>query len=90
MVNIICEIVGWAGTAAYIAGYLFLALGRLKADRTLYHFLNIAGAIGLTVNALHYGNYPSVFVNLAWFAIGLVAVIVILRKQRVHSDEAIE
>lgn len=90
MVNTVSEVIGWIGTAMYIGAYLFLTLGKLSVDRTLYHFINILGAVGLMINAFHYGNYPSVFVNVAWLAIALLAVMMILRKRRVHSGEAVE
>lgn len=84
------EIMGWIGTIAYIIAYLLLSMGKLKPSRIMYHSLNIVGAIGLIINASHYGNYPSVFVNIAWFTIAIIAIFFIVKKWRIHSDEVVE
>lgn len=75
------NIIGWLGTFCYIIAYLLLSLGKIRSERPLYHFLNILGAVGLTVNALHLEDYPNVIVNLVWFGIAVAAVVLILRKR---------
>ena len=80
------EIIGWLGTLIYIAAYALLTWGKLRSDRSLYHILNVFGAAGLIVNGIYHGDYPSIFVNLAWLGIALVAAGIIFLKSRSPSD----
>lgn len=75
------DVLGWLGTLSYIIAYLLLSLGKLKAEQKTYHLLNILGAIGLIVNAIHLDDYPNIIVNIVWFAIGCMALISIARKK---------
>jgi|KBSMisStaDraftv2_1062788.scaffolds.fasta_scaffold598675_2 hypothetical protein len=72
---------GWIGTASYLVAYLLLSMGKLRADKKLYHLLNILGAIGLTYNAVSLRDFPNVVVNIVWALIALWAVWFILRRQ---------
>ncbi len=71
---------GWMGTIAYLMAYLLLSTGKLKADKKLYHLLNILGAIGLTYNAVRLNDYPNVIVNIAWAIIAFWAIWLIRRR----------
>lgn len=75
------DLIGWLGTLAYIVAYLLLSLGKLKAEQKTYHVLNILGAVGLTVNAIHLNDYPNIIVNIVWLAIALMALIIVIRKK---------
>jgi len=75
------DLIGWIGTLAYIVAYLLLSLGKLKPEQKAYHLLNIFGAVGLIVNAIHLDDYPNIIVNIVWFAIGFTALISIARKK---------
>ena len=57
--SVAAEVIGWAG-----AGCLLLA----------YQLLNLAGAAGLTVNAVVHHAWPSAALNLLWAAIGIAAL----------------
>ena len=74
--------IGWLGTLAYIVAYLLLSIGKLKAEQKTYHLLNILGALGLIVNAIHLDDYPNIIVNIVWFAIGFMALIFIIKKRK--------
>jgi hypothetical protein len=73
---------GWAGSIAYLFAYLLLALNKLKPDHKAYHYLNVAGATGLTLNAIFLQDYPNVIVNIAWGVIALIAILTIVRRKR--------
>ncbi|HVV07049.1 MAG TPA: hypothetical protein VHC96_22630 [Puia sp.] len=75
------SLLGWIGTASYLVAYLLLSMGRLRADKKLYHLLNILGAIGLTYNAVALHDFPNVVVNIAWAAIAVWAIWLILRRE---------
>ena len=78
----VSSLLGWIGTLAYLIAYLLLSTGKLKADKKLYHVLNIMGAIGLTYNAVMLDDYPNVIVNIAWAAIACWAILLILRRRQ--------
>ena len=73
---------GWTGSIAYLSGYLLLSMNKLKPDHKTYHALNIAGAAGLTLNAVFLDDYPNVIVNLAWGMIAITAIATIAKKKR--------
>ena len=76
------DLIGWLGTLAYIIAYLLLSIGKLKAEQKTYHLLNILGALGLIVNAIHLNDYPNIIVNAVWFAIGFIGLIFIIKKRK--------
>ncbi len=81
MVTWLPTMAGWIGTASYLAAYLLLSIGKLKADRPLYHILNVAGAAGLVYNAIALKDLPNVIVNIAWAIIAFFALGAIGRKK---------
>ena len=78
----VSSLLGWIGTLAYLIAYLLVSTGKLKADKKLYHVLNIMGAIGLTYNAVMLNDYPNVIVNIAWAVIACWAILLILRRKQ--------
>ena len=68
------EIIGWAGSLAVIAAYALLSAGRLNGRSLAYQLLNLAGALGMAINGLAHSALPSVFTNLIWMAVGLIAL----------------
>jgi hypothetical protein len=71
---IVVEIVGWFGVLFYVTAYLMLSLGKLKAHNYGFHFLNMLGAIGLSIDAAFQGDWPNLVVNILWLLIGIFAV----------------
>ena len=72
--NLVIEIVGWAGAALVLAGYGLLSAHKLDSRSVTYQMLNIGGAAGLVINAAWNGAIPSAAVNLIWMGIGAHAV----------------
>jgi len=70
------------GTFAYLIAYFLLSINRLKAEKKLYHILNVAGAIGLACNAVFLKDYPNVIVNVVWATIALSAILLIALRKR--------
>lgn len=81
MVITFSEAMGWLGSFLYVVAYLLLSLKKLTGDNPRYHLLNIAGAVGLIVNALHWRDYPSLAVNIIWMIIGSFALIMMVRRK---------
>ncbi len=87
--TILWEVLGWAGAAALLIAYALLSAGRLLPGRT-YHLINIAGSVGLGVNALVHHAFPGLVVNMVWLLIGTVSLLGVTRRlrRRAAEDEA--
>lgn len=80
--NLLVEITGWAGAGCLLLAYGLLSARRINAG-VIYQLVNLAGAVGLAVNAVAHGAWPSACLNLVWLLIGLVAL------QRERSRRAV-
>jgi hypothetical protein len=65
---VLYEVVGWIGAACVLLAYVIVT--RFGTSRG-YHLLNLLGAAGLLVNALHHRAFPSTFVNIVWAIIAV-------------------
>lgn len=72
--DILIDIIGWFGAAALLIAFALVSARRVEGDSTTYQSLNIAGSIFLMVNTVHYGAYPSAFVNLIWLSIAIYTI----------------
>ena len=72
--NVVIEVLGWAGMALIVGAYALLSSGRLAADSKTYQYINIAGTAGLIVNGGARGAYPSAVLNVIWIGIGIYAL----------------
>lgn len=77
----VSTVVGWLGTGFYLLAYLLVSFNKVKANKPTYHILNILGALGLILHAVYMGDGPNLICNLAWLAIALVAIAVIVVKK---------
>ena len=73
-------IIGWLGAFLYIIAYFLVSIKKIQADHLTFQLLNIAGGVCLIVNSLHQSDYPSVFTNGVWAAIGVFAIYYNKRK----------
>jgi hypothetical protein len=68
------EVVGWAGAALILGGYLLITMGKVTGQSALYQWMNVAGAAGFIVNGWWHGAVPSAALNVVWMMIGGVAL----------------
>lgn len=68
------EIIGWIGAFLYITAYLLVSIKKIQAHHLTFQLLNILGGVCLIVNSLRQSDYPSVFTNGVWAAIGVFAI----------------
>lgn len=66
--------VGWAGAVLTLIAYGLVSTRRVAGDSLSYQSLNIAGAVGLTINTAYHGAFPSAVVNVAWIGIALYSI----------------
>jgi hypothetical protein len=90
MTGMLAEVAGWGGAALLLLAYLLLSMGRIAAGRA-FQAMNLLGSLGLAVNALVHGAWPSATLNVIWLAIALNGVLVgaeRVRRQRARHDQA--
>jgi hypothetical protein len=73
MTRLLVDIAGWAGAVALLLAYALVSLGHASGAGLRFQVLNLAGAVGLLVNGVYHGAWPSAGVNTVWLVIGVVA-----------------
>jgi hypothetical protein len=82
-IDILMEVVGWAGAVLILAGYGLLSAGKLDGKSPTYQWLNVVGALGFIANSAWHSAWPSAILNVIWVGIGLVALVRIVgRRER--------
>lgn len=77
--NLLVDVLGWAGTAALLIAYIMVSSKKLEGDSVVYQLLNLGGSGLLIINSFFYGAFPSVGVNVVWIGIAILAL---LKKAR--------
>ena len=62
------EVVGWVGAVLVLLAYWDVTTHGTSLH---YHVMNLLGAAGLLVNALHHRALPSTAVNVVWAGIAI-------------------
>ena len=78
--DIVFEVIGWAGTVLILTAYLLLSLGKLTNGRT-YQLINLIGAVGLLVNGAVHAAWPSAILNVVWSGIAVFSLVQLARKR---------
>jgi hypothetical protein len=65
---VVYEVAGWFGAACVLLAYVIVTR---FGTSVRYHLLNLLGAGGLLLNALHHRAFPSSFVNVVWAMIAV-------------------
>ncbi len=68
------DILGWVGASVVLVAYALVSARRVSGDSTAYQLLNLVGSAFLIINTVHYGAYPSTFVNVVWLGIAVYAI----------------
>lgn len=80
-IDILMEVVGYAGGALILAGYFLLSAGRVSAKSVSYQAMNVVGALGFIANSGWHNAWPSAILNVIWVGIGVVALASIYRRR---------
>ena len=79
------ELIGWAGASAFVIAYLLLSIKVLSSEKVLYHGLNAAGGLMMSVSTYHLADRPAFFVNVIWMGIAVYAIFrIVLLKTGKH------
>jgi thiol:disulfide interchange protein len=69
------ERLGWLGFMLIISAYFFVTVSAFEVSSSLYHLLNLAGALCMAANASHNKAKPLFWLNIAWSFIAAVGLI---------------
>ena len=72
--SLVFDSLGWLGAILLLVAYVLVSSKRVDGSSASYQLLNIAGSLLLLSNNVHYGAYPSGFVNLVWSLVAVVAI----------------
>ncbi len=75
MTGVLIDVAGWLGAASLLAAYALVSSGRLAGRGLGFQLLNLAGAVGLLVNGVYHGAWPSAALNAVWLVVGVVALV---------------
>jgi hypothetical protein len=88
MTGVLVDLGGWAGAAALLLAYGLVSTGRLSGRSVGFQLLNLFGAVGLLVNGVWHGAWPSAALNAVWLVIGFSALIRLRGMQEVAAPTA--
>lgn len=80
--SIVWEIIGWTATVLLVGGYALVATRKLNAHSTVYHVLNVIGAIGLAAYSLYKVAWPQFALNLFWGAVAVIGIMIAIRATK--------
>jgi hypothetical protein len=80
------DFLGWTGSIEVILAYVLVSYERLSATSRLYQWLNLTGSIGLLINTVYYGAFPSTVVNIVWLFVALSALYRIIQRPNEASS----
>ena len=75
----IYQIIGFVGMLFIVYAYFLLQTKKTDFDSSLYQYLNLIGAILLTISLLVHFNLGSLLIEIFWIAITLYGI---LRKKK--------
>lgn len=84
MIRFLVDVAGWLGAGALLSAYALVSSGRLRGRAIGFQLLNLAGAVGLLVNGVYHGAWPSAGLNSVWLVVGLTAL-TRLRRTEGHT-----
>ena len=72
--KLLVDVIGWLGAVGVLVAYAAVSTRRVSGTACSYQVMNAGGSIGLLVNTLYYGAYPSTVVNAIWLGIAFYAL----------------
>lgn len=72
--SILVEIIGWAGTIMILGAYALSSLSYIDVKNKSYQYLNLFGALGLTIISFYKGVSQPAVLNLIWSIIALAGL----------------
>jgi hypothetical protein len=82
-IEILIEVVGWAGSVLIVGAYALNLNGKLDANDLRYIWTNIIGAIFFMINSYSHGAMPSFVVNIIWIGFAINSIIQLQKAKKV-------
>lgn len=79
---------GWVGAVTCLVAYVMVTRGRWAASSGRYQLANVVSGLFMGLVAARSGVWPSVLTNAVWTAVGVYAVLVVLKARRERIAEA--
>ena len=79
--EIMVDLLGWGGTAAFVIAYYLVSCGKLSVDSVLYQVLNLGGAVAVGFSVFPRKAWPAFGLEILWGSIALVSLVRILRRR---------
>jgi len=73
-IKIFVDVVGWIGVVLYALAYYEVSRGKVQGKSRRYQYMNLAGAVGVAINAFYNHAYPSAIVNMIWMGIAMATL----------------
>lgn len=84
--SILIDTVGWIGAICSLTAYYWVSNNKVSGTSFKFQIINLIGGIGLLMNTIYYGAYPSAVVNVIWTGIAIFALI----KYRAQQNSSTE
>ena len=82
--EIMLDLIGWAGTAAFVAAYYMVSSGKFRADGWEYQVLNLGGAIAVGLSVFPRKAWAAFGLEVIWGAIAIVSLVRFFQSSRTH------
>jgi hypothetical protein len=85
--ELVIDLSGWLGAGAILLGYFLFSIGKIE-NGFRYQWINLAGALLLTINALINELWPFVILNAVWSVTAIFALSRLASKARSTPEVA--
>ncbi len=82
----IFDIFGWIGMVLVLIAYGLLSTNKIPNGK-LYQVLNLVAAIFMAIGLFPKNAWFSFALQIAWALIGIIAIIKILKKEKINIEE---
>ena len=83
--EVIIDVLGWAGSAALLLGYGLNSYQKIKSDSLAFLLLNIFGGVFLIIYTGYLHAYANTMLNIVWVIVAIPALFkVVRRKEATH------
>ena len=72
--NLFAEIAGWYGALAIITAYTLVSFEIVTSNSLPFQLLNLTGALGVMVIAIHKRVKQSILLNVFWCLVAIIAI----------------
>ena len=76
--KLLAEIAGWYGAIAILLAYALVSFNFIPSAGWIYQLLNLTGAIGIIIIAVHKNVKQSIVLNIFWAGVAVVAILGLL------------